>query len=73
MYFKGKHSVAILLLALPDTRVRFVQLLNFDHVKIEMTAVTLGNGSRSNGCYGSKVMEGIIIWHIEKDLVVNRL
>jgi len=46
---------------LPDSRVRFVRLLNFDHVKIEMAAVTLGNGSRSNGWYGSKVMVGIII------------
>jgi len=33
----------------PDSRVRFVRLLNFDHVNIEMAAVTLGNGSRSNG------------------------
>jgi len=47
-----------------DSRVRFVWLLNFDRVKIEMAAVTLGNGSRSNGWYGSKVMVGIVIWHI---------
>jgi len=58
---------------LPDCRVRFVQLLNFDHVKIEMAAVTLENGSRSNGWYGSEVMVGIISWHTEKDLVVKRL
>jgi len=55
----------------PDSRVSFVGLLNFDHVKIEMAAVTLGNGSRSNGLYGSKVIIGIIIWHIEKDLDVK--
>jgi len=48
-------------LILPDSRVRFVMLLNFDHVKIEKSAVTLGNGSRSNGWYGLKVMAGIII------------
>jgi len=38
-----------------------------------MAAVTLGNGSRSNGWYGTKVVAGIIIWHIEKDLVVKSL
>jgi len=53
--------------------VSFVRLLNFDHVKIKMAAVTLGNWSRSNGLYGTKVLAGIIIWHIEKDLVVKRL
>jgi len=38
-----------IILILGDNRVRFVQLLNFDQVKIEKSAVTLGNGSRSNG------------------------
>jgi len=60
-------------ITLPESSVRFVRLLNFDHVKIEMVAVTLGNGSRSNGWYGSKVIVGIIIWHTEKDLVVKSL
>jgi len=60
-------------LTLPDSRVRFVRHLKFDHVKIEMAAVTLGNGSRSNGWYGSNVMVEINIWHSEKDLVVKSL
>jgi len=60
-------------ITLPDRRVRFVQLLNFGHVKIERAAMTLGNGSRSNGWYGLKVMVEIIIWHIEKNLVVKKL
>jgi len=55
----------------PGRMVKFVQLLNFDRVKNEMAAVTLGNGSRSNGWDGTKVMVWIIIWHIEKDLVVK--
>jgi len=38
-----------------------------------MAAVTLGNGSRSNGWYGTKVMAEIIIWHFEKVLVVKAL
>jgi len=36
-----------------------------------MAAVTLRNGSRSNGWYGIKIMSGKIIWHIEKDLVAK--
>jgi len=61
------------IIILPDSRVRFVRPLNFDHLKIKMAAVTLGNGSRSNGWYGSKVMVGIIIWHIDKNLLVKSL
>jgi len=38
-----------------------------------MAAVTLGNGSRSNGWYGIKVIVGVIIWHTKKDAVVKRL
>jgi len=38
-----------------------------------MAAVTLRNGSRSNGWYVKKVMVGVIIWHIKKDLVVKTL
>jgi len=57
----------------PDSRVSFVGLLNIDHVKIEMAAVTLGNGSRSKGWHGTKVLVVIIIWPIEKDLVVKSL
>jgi len=57
----------------PESRVSFVGILNFDHVKIKMAAVTLGNGSRSNGWYGTKVLVGIIIWHTEKDHVVKSL
>jgi len=53
----------------PASRVRFVGFLNFHHVKIEMAAVTLGNGSRSNGWYGSKFIIRKIIWHIEKILL----
>jgi len=60
-------------ITIPDSSVRFVRLLNFDHVKIKMAAVALGKGSKSNGMYGSKVMAWIIIWHIEKDLVVKSL
>jgi len=48
-------------ITLPDRRVRFVQLLNFGHVKIKRAAMTLGNGSWSNGWYGLKVMVEIII------------
>jgi len=36
-----------------------------------MAAMTLENGSRSNGWYGTKVIVGIIIWHTEKDAVVK--
>jgi len=50
-----------------------VPYLKFDKVNFEMAAVTLGNGSRSNGWYGTKVVTGIIIWHIDKDLVVKSL
>jgi len=32
-----------------EMRVKFFWFLNFDNVTIEMAAVTLRNGSRSNG------------------------
>jgi len=54
-------------------RGKVVSPLNFDYVKIEMAAVTSGNGSRSNGWNGTKVMVGIITWHAEKDLAVKGL
>jgi len=54
-------------------RGKVVSPLNFDYVKIEMAAVTLGNGSRSNGWNETKVMVEIITWHTEKDLVVKSL
>jgi len=38
-----------------------------------MAAATLEMGSRSNGWFGTKVIVGIIIWHIEKDVVVKIL
>jgi len=50
-----------------------VPYLKFDKVNFQMAAVTVGNGSRSNGWYGTKVVTGIIILHIEKDLVVKSL
>jgi len=38
-----------------------------------MAAVTLRNGSRFNGWYGTKGMLYRIIWLMEKDLVAKRL
>ena len=55
----------------PNTRIKFVGLLNFDKVTNEMAAVTLGKGSRSIFFYGTNVMVGIIICHIEMDAVVK--
>ena len=48
----------------PNTTVKFVEVFNFDKVTIEMAAVTLRNGPRSNSWYGKKVMGEIIIWDI---------
>jgi len=56
-----------------DIRVEVVSPLHFDNMIIEMAAVTLGNGSRSNSWYGTKVMVGIIIWHIKNNGVVKSL
>jgi len=50
-----------------------VPLFNIAILKFVWSPVTLRNGPRSNGWYGTKVMVGIIIWHIEKDLVVKSL
>jgi len=50
-----------------------VPQLKIDKVNLQMAAVTLRNGSRSNDWYGINVMLGRIIWHIEKDLVAKRL
>jgi len=54
-------------------RGKIVSPLNFDDVKIEAAAVSLGNGSRSNGWYVTIVMVGIIIWHINMYVLVNSL
>ena len=45
------------------SRVKFVQLLK-SNITIEMAPVTFRNGSRSNGLYATKVMLGILIYHI---------
>ena len=55
---------------MPNNRVNFVQILNFDNVII---AMTLKNLSRSNGWYGTNVFVGINIWHNEKKVIVESL
>jgi len=70
-YREENNSIAYKLSLLASRR--FVPKSKFHKVNIQMVAVTLRNGSWSNGWYGIKAMLGRIIWHIEKDLIANRL
>jgi len=51
----------------------YVPLFNIAILKLRWSHVTLRIRPRLNGWYGIKVMAGMIIWHIEKDIVVKSL
>jgi len=69
-YREANNSIAQTSLLLASRR--FVPSLQFHKVNFQVAAVTLRNGSRSNGWYGIKSMLCRIIWHIEKDLLAKR-
>jgi len=70
-YREENNSIAYKLSLLASRR--FVPKSKFHKVHIQMVAVTLRNGSRSNGSYGTKVMSGRFIWHIEENIIAKRL
>jgi len=49
----------------------FVPLFNIAILKFLLSPVTLRMMSRSKGWYETKVMVGLINWHIQKDVVVK--
>jgi len=51
----------------------FVPVFNIAILKFLSSSVTLRMMSRSKGWYETKVIVGLIIWHIQKDVVVKTL